>query len=78
MTEYHWLAILILLLVAGCLRVGYFCGFQHGKQDGWRDGWLAGTAESDRQMEMLHRSGVPQMPRRKPQTVYPSYIRRVK
>lgn len=49
MTEYHAYAILLVLVVAGALRIGFFCGQQIGRREAWRDAWDAGFREAERQ-----------------------------
>lgn len=83
MTEYHAYAILLLLVVSGSIRIGYFCGHQNGRREAWRDAWDAGYREAERQSEEEEqgsyadderRTWVPREPRRP----RPNWIRRVK
>lgn len=49
MTEYHAYAILVVIIVAGALHFGYFCGQQVGRREAWEDAWRAGFDEAERQ-----------------------------
>lgn len=87
MTEYHAYAILLVLVVAGAIRIGYFCGHQIGRREAWHDAWDAGFKEAERQEQVrqiverrgsyLNDNGRTWVPR-EPRTSRPNWIRRVK